>query len=956
MKYKFIYLLIYFICYSNLGNILELDFNNSQEQNFKLIDNALQDPLAYKELHFKPDYKVSEQELEYLTGIPKSGILTPDLLKRAYIQLKQKNKFKTLKADLSEKVILDLESDWSISKIKFKSNLQDKEQYKSLYLTDLGQIFDSVKHKISLENIKQKLFQNGYCDANILDQLIYDTTTKTVEIILNLENTNIFKISEPEIDIVSTDKELVNKIQKKLNKIISKKLLNKNYSEPLVNNQIEELKNYLASIGFLNPNVVLSIFKQEDNKIRTNIKIVLDKQKIFNFIGNNFFTSKQLFTELRLTDNFISILPPELILEDLINLYKQAGFWDVDISLKKEPCKFYFIISEGQRAKLINVSFTDNFNTNELFNNFLKQAFKNFKKQEISDKELSKSLNGLKTKFIQAGFWDYNLSDKQFIKINENEYKLILDIQPGKQRFINQVKIPNFPELESHSYFSYINNANQAQPFNENLISEQKRWLSNYFNKQNQHISEIKPEIKIEDDGTLTLIWHVISGQIKFGKTVITGNKNVPSYIILRELQYKENEPWSNIKIAQTIKRLKELNIFDSVILQPREYEHEYETNNHPVILKCIEDDQFEIKTRLGAQVVNKSFTRFSGTTYKIGGSFLYKNPFKQADIFQLDGDYTRFGYNFVASYAVPGIGNYPIRTRTSVYANTFEQKFMVPTTEKIYKESHEGVSVENNYLKTYDDSYWRYSLRSGIENMKISDISINLARTIDFSPILVDKRIAALYFEPVIAIDWLDNKIDPNSGIKTLLSGKALFPLNVNDAHFIKIFAEQAFYFPLIHSSHSFLPKLTLAARFRVGHIFTPDFKRVLPSDRFYLGGPESLRGYEPNMAPPLNSFIKDKKRIWVPIGSKSVANMNLELRFGVYKALSGVVFNDLGFLTQDFKSDIKLKNILGSTGFGLRCATPIGMLRFDMGFKWKKRHPDDKIYAWFFAFGHAF
>jgi outer membrane translocation and assembly module TamA len=85
-------------------------------------------------------------------------------------------------------------------------------------------------------------------------------------------------------------------------------------------------------------------------------------------------------------------------------------------------------------------------------------------------------------------------------------------------------------------------------------------------------------------------------------------------------------------------------------------------------------------------------------------------------------------------------------------------------------------------------------------------------------------------------------------------------------------------------------------------------------------------------------------------------MANINAELRFPLYKELSGVAFTDMGILTQDRFADIAANKWLGASGFGLRLASPIGPIRFDIGWKWKKRDPQDKSLAFFFTLGHAF
>jgi outer membrane protein insertion porin family len=150
----------------------------------------------------------------------------------------------------------------------------------------------------------------------------------------------------------------------------------------------------------------------------------------------------------------------------------------------------------------------------------------------------------------------------------------------------------------------------------------------------------------------------------------------------------------------------------------------------------------------------------------------------------------------------------------------------------------------------------------------------------------------------------------------------------------------------------------IVIAVRARLGHIFYTDFSSLMPNDRFYLGGANSVRSYESDLCPPVGIFENDKGRKQVvPQGGKTMANFIVELRFPLlYKNLGAVVFQDLGLLSSNKLTKIHAKNILVATGFGLRLNTPVGPLRFDIGWKWKADDPLTHNYAWFLTFGHAF
>jgi outer membrane translocation and assembly module TamA len=138
---------------------------------------------------------------------------------------------------------------------------------------------------------------------------------------------------------------------------------------------------------------------------------------------------------------------------------------------------------------------------------------------------------------------------------------------------------------------------------------------------------------------------------------------------------------------------------------------------------------------------------------------------------------------------------------------------------------------------------------------------------------------------------------------------------------------------------------------------MFNQCFSQIMPSERFYLGGSYSLRAYEADLAPPVNTLMGcDGLPCLVPIGGRSVVNGTAELRYGLFDNFGVVLFTDCGVLAQNDIKAICMDSFLGATGFGLRYATPVGPIRFDIGWKWCSLKEERRSYAWFLTLGQAF
>lgn len=944
----------YIILFINTGFFIfsrdiNINFSSSFDEHFNELKEIFKDKILVEKILFNTDFSINLKELKYLINITENSYLSFDQLKEALLNLRKKNKFDSLILKIEDgakgKILtFNFKGIWTFSKVKLKGSLIGKVRYQQYYIIEPGEPFELNKHKFSIQKILKELSNHGYLSANIIDTLEYDEKTKTVAVQLELKDTDLFAIKDIVIKLVTKDNKDIdnNKVlQDKIYNILKKHLVNAYFSKSEVTKQVQVIKSVLGQKGYINPKIKFTLdIDKENKKVIINCLITLSAKKEFDFFGNHFFNSKELIEEF-LIDNSTLLVPQSVLAQDITELYKKKGFWNIQVNYKEEPEKYFFIIKEGPRAKVKKINLIGF----KLEENIIEEIFGEFLKQEYYDAEvLKQDLEKLTLKFLKEGYWDFNIEKQEFIPMDKEKsiYEFLLNVNPGKQKILSSIEVigaDDFKDLPVQSM-----KFEKPKVFDYSLVNEYKEMLLKYFQDNGYLFTQIKTEFKEEESGIKFLLRVVLnSGQIKFGKTIITGNTKVKPSIILRQLQYNSGEIWDKEKIDKTIKRFRTLNIFESVSLVP--YDFTGPEENKDLVLKLVDDDPYEVRTRIGFQQFNKSFAHIPSFTYRLGGSFLWKNPSSRADQLRLDGDLTRFTGNFALSYQVPYMGSLPINTLTKFYSEHYSQPVNATSNHKLYTERHEGfVATFKNYDETYQGNF-----TTGFEFMKLSGISKRLTHTIDFEPDLIDRYIPYFYFEPSFIIDKFDNKLDPVKGFFTLISIKGKFPFNVSNAYFVKFLFEQSVIWPIYRS-------LIGAARIRVGHIFNPKFNKIMPTDRFYLGGATTLRGYEPDLAPPLNSFKCDNCSSWVPVGGKTMFNLNTELRFPIYKNLSGVIFNDMGLLAQDKLSDINANKLLGDTGFGVRYLTPIGPIRFDIGFKWKKRRPDDKRYAWFLTLGHAF
>ena len=124
--------------------------------------------------------------------------------------------------------------------------------------------------------------------------------------------------------------------------------------------------------------------------------------------------------------------------------------------------------------------------------------------------------------------------------------------------------------------------------------------------------------------------------------------------------------------------------------------------------------------------------------------------------------------------------------------------------------------------------------------------------------------------------------------------------------------------------------------------------------SERFFAGGDTTLRGFALDSVGTTETITASG----FPRGGNGLVLLNAELRVPVWKAFGAAFFVDAGNVFTRVTS-IDLGDLRTSVGVGLRYRSPVGPLRFDVGFKTERRIIGGELEsrrAYHFSFGQAF
>ena len=188
--------------------------------------------------------------------------------------------------------------------------------------------------------------------------------------------------------------------------------------------------------------------------------------------------------------------------------------------------------------------------------------------------------------------------------------------------------------------------------------------------------------------------------------------------------------------------------------------------------------------------------------------------------------------------------------------------------------------------------------------------------------------------------LDTRDDLLDATHGWFHSSSFEYASELLGSDLRFAKYLAQQVYFHTLPGNV-----VLGTAVRFGVADAFGQE---VIPSERFYAGGGNTVRGYADDSL-GARTFLGDAA------GGEALFIVNQEVRVPLGRYLQGVGFLDAG---RPFAAigDFSLRDLSASVGLGVRIRTPVVMLRVDFGQPLDRVDGQRPSGRFFFSIGQMF
>jgi outer membrane protein assembly factor BamA len=443
-----------------------------------------------------------------------------------------------------------------------------------------------------------------------------------------------------------------------------------------------------------------------------------------------------------------------------------------------------------------------------------------------------------------------------------------------------------------------------------------------------------RPDLPAEGTGVnVTFVINEGPRQV-LGDTRVEGNRAVDTDVIVRTLALARGEPVTPEDLLQARTRLLDMGLFrrvDVVSEAVLDAAGDTRAQAAPIRLRIAVEEWPALRLRYGVQVAEErpetsptgrdltpgltaDVTRRTlfGKAITVGGAAEWQRKERLARTFLSTS--TMFGWP---------IGSSLIAERSRVNSSAVT---LITDRSSITREQRARISrnLSVSYAYTFERNHTFDTTPPPPDDpVGALDITINIAR-----------------ITAAGAWDTRDDPVDTTRG--TLVSGSLEdAPANAgSDIRFIR---------ELVQAYH-FRPwrQVVFASAGRFGVVSPLGGQDLLVTERFFTGGARTVRGVEEDSLGPIDPFFE------VPEGGRLLLVLNQEARVPLYKWVRGVAFIDAGnvFATP---GDARLRDLVGSVGFGLRLATPFALFRVDFAQPvWNA--PAGQTGRWIFGIGQAF
>jgi outer membrane protein insertion porin family len=596
--------------------------------------------------------------------------------------------------------------------------------------------------------------------------------------------------------------------------------------------------------------------------------------------------------------------------EKINSLYNEKGFFFVKVDIvsklsERNLMNIHIRVREGEKVGIKNLRFfgNNNFSADDLRDQMETKAetwISFIDESGVYKKDALKlDIFRLEGYYQDHGYIRVRVQDPKIdINRESKEINISISIEEGLQYRVGKITSKE-DDIVSEDEVLKALKIKMRDVYSISKLRTGVMNIGDLYSERGYAYADVNPITKInESSRTVDVTIEVDKGRkVYVGEITVIGNTRTLDNVIRREFRLKEGELFDSVKLKRSKQRINNLQFFEDVKIDTRRGK---ESDLVDIITTVTERQTGSVNIGAG----------FSSNENLIFNAGLSQNNFMGTGrrvVFSTNLSSRRADYNL--SLTDPRVFD----TELSGGVDAFNRK----TDYFSYKARRTGGGLRiGKSLSEYD---WA-GLNYNFADTEITDVAVATSY-------LKNENRTTSRISPSFIRDTRDNFMNPSSGSRHVVR----FDLaGLGGTKFHKASYETSHYWPLIG-------KLVGMVH---GEISWADgyAEEDLPAfERYFMGGPRSLRGYTiKNIGP--------KDSVGNPLGGNQSLLLNLELQYPFTKGFRGFLFYDRGQLYgggDDISSTTStwdLAKMRDSVGIGARFLSPFGPVGFAYGVKLDK------------------
>ncbi len=644
--------------------------------------------------------------------------------------------------------------------------------------------------------------------------------------------------------------------------------------------------------------------------------------------------------------------------------YQRRGFYFVEVDdseqLKGDRYVITYQIEPGEQYSLETVSFDGNvhFTDDELREvvsvgppGMVQQLIGALIRRPggVTAEQLSDDQDALENFYRLQGFWSADIGRPRVVRLNEESLEVVFPVTEGTQTIVESVEVLGAEALADELPDLLLS---AGEPLNPQELNLDLVTLQTFYADRGYVEVQVSPELDWNDERSLASVrYEIVEGPlVRFGSVAVRGNSYTDTDVILQKARIDAGEPFSYRELLQAQQRLYQMGIFRLVDLDP--VDSGTAENVRDILLRIEEGNNLTVTGSLGYSTEDGA---------RGSAAVAHRNLFGTGRYLGLETTISQRLNRYVMNFREPFILGYDLPTQITVFK---EEELRADEKAKI---ESLGTSVEMTRI-VRDQFRWslRYEYRlNECVSGELCELATGAIPIEGLEP--EEQEIEISSITPSVFWDRRNDAVNPTEGFYVGSSLEYAFPLYSAETNFLKGYLQSTVYLPLTENSQ-------IVTSVRLGAIEslvdTGSGSFVPFAERFLSGGEASHRGFShdrlgvpcetlivPNLPAgvPCSEYIDGRKDVdFIPVGGNGLLLFNVEYRFPIFGALRGAVFADGGNVWRDY-GNIDLSEMRYAAGLGFRYLTPVGPLRFDVGYKLDAEPWEDTIET-FLTLGYGF